>query len=891
MNAFGETRRVDTEKKNIEAIYPLSPMQQTVLVDSLMPGFDSGFLQLQCTVVGELNEDRLRRAWQHVLDTHGVLRTSLHWRDLADPLQIVRRKLELPWHAADLSELDSAEQDQAVRTYLDEDRASGLELDKAPTFRVAFFRIAPKVGRIVWSCHHALLDGWSGTLIMSAVVQAYEALEKRAELPRAAPRGYRDYIRWLSEQDPAKQTHFWRTHLEGVADAPPLPLVRNGGQATGEREFNRVKVQLDQDETRKLRQYCSDHRITVATLYQTAWAVVLFAVQREAARVRGLINRAMPLSVVFGATVSGRDIDLPGVEAMVGLFINTVPVRVGIDPQERFPGLARRLQTEQTAARRFAYVPPDQIQEAANVSPHRRLFDSLVVVENFPDIASGVDASAAGIRISGFAGGITSSYALTLVVGPGDSTDIHLVYDPDRVAEPIAGTLASAVVTLLRNVVLGEDTPIDELANGLSPGIDFSPDDAPACYSDDRQATEPASRVHDASDYEAPRSETERRVASIWRKLLGVERIGVREGFFDLGGQSVLALRLIKELEEEFKKRVPVAALFDSPTIEHIASVISGEHPDEVSTLVAMQREGDGTPVVCVHSWSGDAIFYRGIAATIGSDNPVYGLQAPGLDGEGEILDSIEGLADHHVGVILNRWPDQPVALVGRCLSGPLILEMAARIEEAGGSVAAVVNLDSGRPRGLPPRIRARYTGDDDPDPPREKDMGYFLDRIRRVRSELGVVGMIKDQVARNVVGRVVSGWQSDSAESGATEDHGELNGAQAGGGAGEDPVPEELGVLDDPRVAAVVDGLSRAWLRYEQRAYDGVLTLIRSTETASNPGKDWHVSHWERYVQDVRVHVVEGMHQTMLLEPEVAEVSRVIRMTLETTELEGSAR
>ena len=872
---------MDSGKKNIEAIYPLSPMQQTVLVDSLMPGFDSGFLQLVCEVRGNLNEDRLRRAWQLVLDAHGALRTSLHWRDLAEPLQIVRKQLVLPWVAEDLSSLADEERDEAIAAYLHEDRASGLDLATAPTFRVAFFRTGATHGKLVWTCHHALIDGWSGSLVVRAVVRAYAALANRSEPPRLVPRDYRDYVRWLAEQDPGKQERFWRVHLDGIAEVGRLPFLLEERRVAGGSRFEKAEAQLEQRLSADLRAYCRRQRVTVATLYHAAWAVVLSAAS------------SMARHVVFGATVSGRDIELQGVEDIVGLFINTIPVKVRVEATESFSDFARRLQTEQTAARRFAYVPPDRIQEAADVPPRKRLYESLVVVENYPSAESQVLGNDNGITISGFEGGITTNYPLTLVVGPGEATELHLIFDPRRASRSTAEELLSLVVTMFEILLSEADQSVADLVSHLdldellraggrdsvrSPVTQTPLQDASASVSSQEKVP-----------HVEPRTDTEKRIASLWQSLLGTNRAGVHDDFFDLGGQSVLALRLIKELDLEFETRIPLAALFDTPTIAHIASLIDGEQPEEATTLVAMRRDGSGTPVVCVHSWSGDPVFYRGIATTL-DGHPVYGLQAPGLDGNGVVLDSIEDLADHHVQVILDRWPDEPVALVGRCLSGPLILEMAARIEERGGRVAAVINLDSGRPSGLPPRIRARYTGAHDPDPVRPKDMTYYFERAKRLRRERGLFGMIKDQVGRNVVGRVATALQPGTEADEVSDVNGNIEDAGTGG-AGEDPVPAELGVLDDPLVAAVVEGLSNAWLQYEQRSYSGVLTLIRSTETAENPGKDWHVSHWKRYVHDVRVHVVDGLHQTMLLEPEVAEVSRVIRMTLDQKELEAGSR
>lgn len=827
-----------TVNKNIENIFPLSPMQQALLVNSLREGDDEGLLQIECTLAGDLDEERLRGAWQHVMNSRDALRTSLHWANLPEPLQIVHRELRLPWRSVDLSGMTSNDQEAAIEEFARRDRESGLSLDVAPAFRLAFFRMDAGVGRVLWTCHHAILDGWSGALVIRDVVRAEAALARGTPQAAKSP-SYRDYVRWLRNQKSEESRRVWRQLLAGVTSPTAFSPGLDSSASGGRPRQGRKEAVVDETTTLKLSELCRARRFTLGVLFQAAWAVTLRALSRR------------PDHVVFGATVSGRDVDLPGVDEIAGLFISAIPVIARFGPGQSFSELALRLQAEQVVARRHSHLPLDDIQAVSDVPAHRRLFDSLVVFENYPGLDADDRPVGDGLSVTDFSGGITSNYATTLVVGPGTSTRLHLVIDQDRMSDDRAEEVLRALVEVLNAVAENPEVETADLSSRI-----LLDSNAPVSIADSEGEPGAAPRAaphdHSVDAFVAPRTDAERRLAGIWQRLLGTQRVSVRDGFFDVGGHSLLALRLIREIDEEFSVRLPVTALFDSPTVEGLAVAIEHVAPvADRSSIVPLKRSGTGTPILCVHSWTGDVVMYRGIAANMGPEYPVLGLQAPGVEGQMEPVERMEDLAEFHTGMILNRWPTGPVALVGRCLSAPLILEISRRLRDAGCSVAAVVNLDSGRPRDLPPRVAAAYLGDR-AQPRRSKSFLYYVRRAVRVISEFGLTGLIE---------RVIGRTRRDQVRQ----------------GVGEDVLPQELEMLNDPRVAAVVDGLSQAWLNYTEKPSGGTLTLIRSSQNADDPVKDWHLTYWKRYVDELKVHVVPSLHEEMLLEPAVSEVARII--------------
>lgn len=307
--------REQMNKKNVEAIYPLTPMQQGLLFHSLHGGQpDPCLLQLRCALHGHLSVPAFERAWQQVMHRHGALRTSVHWTDLEKPLQVVRRDVDLAWAYHDWRHDSLLEQQDRMEGLLDEDRNRGLDLSQAPVGRLTLIRAGEDRWHLIWTCHHVLIDGWTGALVLQEVLSFHEGIRRGAEISLPSPRPYGEYVTWLQQQKAPEAESFWRRELEGMAASTPLPFERApDGDAAEQRHFDRQKIELTEAATTSLKEFARRHRLTLNTLVQGAWALVVSA-------------RTGIDDVVFGATVSGRSCGIPGIESMVGLFINALPV-------------------------------------------------------------------------------------------------------------------------------------------------------------------------------------------------------------------------------------------------------------------------------------------------------------------------------------------------------------------------------------------------------------------------------------------------------------------------------------------------------------------------------------------------------------------------------------
>ena len=430
------------KKDNIEAIYPLSSMQQALLFHSLHKGkSDLGFLQSSCVLQGDLNISAFERAWKREVERHSVLRTSFYWEDLDKPLQVVHRRVKLPWVHQDWRGLPLVEQQERLESFLQADREQSFELSQAAVMRLALIQMAEDTYQFIWSCHHLLLDRWSLSLVLKEVFAFYEAFCQGQDLHLERPRPYRDYIAWLQRQDLSKAEAFWRQALKGFSALTFVRVVdRPPDSPPGQGEiYDKQQVRLSVAATAALQSLARQQQLTLNTLVQGAWALLL-------SRYSGGDD------VVFGATVSGRPADLVGVESMVGPFINTLPVRVQMSPEDSLLSWLKRLQDQQAEARQYEYTPLVEILEWSEVPGNLNLFEILLIFESGP-LDSYLEERGRSPKISNFRGDITTNYPLTLVVAvPGSELALQIVYDCHRFGASTINRMLGHFQTLLEGI-------------------------------------------------------------------------------------------------------------------------------------------------------------------------------------------------------------------------------------------------------------------------------------------------------------------------------------------------------------------------------------------------------------------------------------------------------
>jgi amino acid adenylation domain-containing protein/non-ribosomal peptide synthase protein (TIGR01720 family) len=396
---------------NIEDIYELSPMQQGMLFHTLYsPESGVYFEQRSCLLTGKLNVTAFQKAWQLVVERHNVLRTAFYWEEVEKPLQVVYQKVDLPWTIEDWR---NTEQETKLEAFLLADRKQGFNLNEAPLMRCALLRVKENAYHFVWSHHHLLMDGWCNGILLQEVFAFYEAFIQGKSLSLIPPRPYRDYILWLQEQDLEQAENYWKQYLQGFT----LPTFLSIKQSKTQEVYQEEKIKLSPAMTNQIQAFAQQNRLTLNTIIQGAWAFLLSRYSGED-------------DIIFGATVSGRPPALVGVNSIVGLFINTLPVRAKITPNTHLISWLHALQEQQLEREQYAYSSLVDIQGWSEVSRGVALFESLVVFENYPtSLETVLQAWNNTLNISDARGFEQTNYPLTLSVIPGSKLVLQISYD------------------------------------------------------------------------------------------------------------------------------------------------------------------------------------------------------------------------------------------------------------------------------------------------------------------------------------------------------------------------------------------------------------------------------------------------------------------------------
>ncbi|WP_432185249.1 amino acid adenylation domain-containing protein [Streptomyces tendae] len=421
-------------QSGLEDILPLSPLQEGMLFHSVYDATapDVYAAQLVVDLEGPLDREALRAAAAGLLARHGNLRAGFRYQGLSRSVQIVPRQVPLPWRDVDLTVLPAAEHEAAADRVVDEERGRRFDLAEPPLMRCTLVRRGASSHRFVLTFHHILLDGWSLPIVWRELLALYAGKGTAPGLPPVRP--YRAYLSWLSRQDRAEARQAWREALAG-SDGPTLVAPDAGDVLVAPGQLH---AELSAKQTARLTSWGREQGVTLNTLVQGAWALVLSS----------LTGRS---DVTTGVTVSGRPSEVEGVEGMVGLFINTVPMRVRLRAAEQVADYLRRLQDEQTRMMAHQHIGLAEIQAESGLGGRKQLFDTLVVFENYPSGGRGDTPSGRtdGLRVTRVAGHDATHYPLALIAGPGENLALRLDHRPDVFPAEAAQDVLDRVLQLL----------------------------------------------------------------------------------------------------------------------------------------------------------------------------------------------------------------------------------------------------------------------------------------------------------------------------------------------------------------------------------------------------------------------------------------------------------
>lgn len=815
----------------VEALYPLTPSQTGMWLHTAAGGGQDRFVeQAAFCLDGRVDRPALVRALQCVVDRHGALRSSILAKGL-QPMRAVLQELRVNLREADAG----GDEEAALTALMDDERRRGFVLNRPPLIRFALLTVGDQRAWLVLSFHHIILDGWS-LLILWTEAAAFYAADVAGTPVHLPPVADEKVVSdWLRKRSDADSERYWRARLAGFSAPTPLAANLPASVPAGEDEPGEIAHVMSPEAGAAIAAAAHACRVSPATVFDGLWAMLL-------------AGRTGRHDVAFAATVSGRPPGIPGIDRMVGCFINTVPVRVQFGDGETVRACLARHQQLRADQAEFEFCSAGQIQGWSQLRPGEPLCQSLLVFENLRGPGAGNTTeptaepavSEAGRRVRG----ARTGYPLTMLISPGPAPHLRAIYQPGSISAETVRELMAELEQLALRLSAHLDDSVLEWCASVTP--------APV--------TAPLTAATAAAPFVAPRTRLEHELASIWERLFQTSPIGVLDDFYSLGGHSLLALQMATRLRTSLGTELPLHVLVSATTIEKLAQACaslrqgsgSAGTVDDHAALVPLSSDGDGMPIFCPHPLGGHVLCYAALGRRLSGRHRAWGLQAKGLAPGDSPAASWDEVMAHHWALLMDaRRPESPanhlrqgygaqeagphidgsgrhplddVALVGYSYGGYIAVELAARARREGATRVRVVLLDVPHPSVIPAEQRR-------PDAATllhamfGHGLGLDLDDMRRLPSASLTRHVYDAAVARHVI-------------------------------PADTPFEQVAGVLD------VAQAHSRA--EPPLATYSFPVVLLRAREGADRISSLPDLG-WAAHAAAVTVNWVEGSHETML--------------------------
>ncbi|MEQ8190719.1 MAG: amino acid adenylation domain-containing protein, partial [Candidatus Eremiobacterota bacterium] len=439
-----------SDPSSVEAIYGLSPLQEGLLFHAVAsPDSDQYCTQTSWLYKGDLDINALKDAWNGIFSAHPIFRTAFVWEETDKPFQIVYRNASLPWYTIDVSEMAGEKQEEKIENIRLKIRREGFNLSRPPLAYLHLFILGNNEYRFIWTCHHILIDGWSLPLIMQELKRRYEAVVNK-EIPDIKPvKPFEAYIKWLSEQDKEEIISYWKNILSGFS--APTPVTVNCGDLDIHKSIENLKEYihyLPEDFTAECQAFARSNLVTLNALVQLAWASVLSLYSGSE-------------DILYGTTVSGRPPELLGVENMIGLFINTIPMRARLNHNESVLYNLKNIHNTIQEGNNLSHISLNKLQPLASIPPGTSLFYSLFVFENYPFEEDASEKKS--LVMTDVKGYEKTNYPLNVIIGPGKELCIKISCDGDCFTEHVIENMKGHIGTALKWIVRNSESPLKDM--------------------------------------------------------------------------------------------------------------------------------------------------------------------------------------------------------------------------------------------------------------------------------------------------------------------------------------------------------------------------------------------------------------------------------------------
>ncbi|GGG24223.1 hypothetical protein GCM10011344_26200 [Dokdonia pacifica] len=396
----------------IEDVYKFSPLQEGLLFHSLYNEDANAYVvQLSFDMVGDLQLDFFKEAWELLLKKHSTLRTSFYYETMGVPVQCVYNHVDIPITVVSYEDKSSGELEQDIATFLEGDANTPFDLEVPPLFRLTLLKIADDRTKLVFTHHHLLFDGWSLPIIFSEFISSYQTLvDKKTLHTNVKKDNYKDYIKYIQSKDQIQTLTYWEDHLQDLEEPTLLPFINKKKDRNKTFGNQNLILSKGSDYVKQLESFAQSNHITINTIVQGVWSYLLSRYTRNSV-------------VAFGTVISGRPTEIEDIETRVGLYINTIPLCTAVQDDMKVVDWLVDLQKKYTTSREeYGHSSLSQIQKVSAVSGE--LFDSMMVFENYP--VESIQSVKTDLAIENIKGKEQTNYALTLAIGHASERELSI---------------------------------------------------------------------------------------------------------------------------------------------------------------------------------------------------------------------------------------------------------------------------------------------------------------------------------------------------------------------------------------------------------------------------------------------------------------------------------
>jgi len=649
-------------------VMPASVAQRRFWVlEEFAPGNPALHMRACVRLTGELAHPTLEKSLQILVDRHEILRTTFENVN-GEPVQVIAPSQKVSIPVTSLEDAAETDREVTLREAVRVEASAAFDLTRGPLIRARLFRLHPLEHVLVISTHHILADGWSQSVIQRDLWAIYEALTDARDplLPPLAIQ-YADFVdwqqQWLASDSAREQIEFWQMQLAG-----PLPVLElPAGSSSGNRAAPQSPMEtllLPEDLIRSLKSLSQSQDATMFMAMLTAYAA--------------LLNRYTGQEdILIGSPVANRK---PETEPLIGPFAGPVALRLNLSGDPTLRELLSQVRDVTLTALSHADLPFEVLLEKLDVRSVRGR-NPLSQLYFFYQTAFLQPRQLSGLTVTPLPDfGLGTHFELQMgLLERREGVRAQLEYNPGLFEAATIKEILSRYEAVLSAFAADPEQRISGLPLSMRPRPEPAPPPSP-------------SRLERA----LPQDETEKELTKIWEDLLRVRPIGLYQNYFELGGNSLLAVRLFAHIEKVFKINLPLSTLIKAPTIAELARILRKRGREENwSPLVEMQSGGSRPKFFCVHGGGGNVLIYRGLSRHLGAGQPFYGLQAQGLDGNQPLLTRIEDMAALYIREIKRTQPRGPYFLGGYCMGGTIALEMAQQLSAQGEEVALLALFDT----------------------------------------------------------------------------------------------------------------------------------------------------------------------------------------------------